>query len=136
LLGAVLLAAVYSLIIGLSSRSLAHLITQWRTDGVFIILVAGGFGIQLGLYSRVRRVLRGDGRVAAVSAGGAATSTTAMVACCLHHLNEVVPLLGVSGVSGAATFLIAYKLPIVILSVGANATGVYLMLRTLRRATS
>jgi hypothetical protein len=115
-----------------SSRSLGHLISQWRTDAPFILLVAAGFGVQMGLYSHVRRMVRGDGRAAAVTAGGTATSTTAMVACCLHHLGDVVPFLGLSG---AAAFLIEYRTPVVLLSLAANAIGILLMLRTLHHAT-
>jgi hypothetical protein len=131
LLAAGLLAAGYSALIGVSSRSVSHLIGQWRVDALFIVLVAGGFGTQIGLYSHARRALRGDARPVAVTAGGTATSTTAMVACCLHHLSDVVPLLGVSG---AAAFLLEYKAPIVFLSLGANTVGIVLMLRALRHA--
>lgn len=131
LMAASLLAAGYSLIIGLSSRSFSHLLSQWRTDALFIALVTAGFGIQMGLFSHVRRVIRGDSRAAAVTAGSTATSTTAMVACCLHHLNDIVPFLGLSG---AATFLVDYKTPVVLLSVAANGIGIGLMLRTLRHA--
>lgn len=123
------LVAGYSLIVGLSSRSWSHLLAQWRLDAWFIALVAIGFGTQMALYSHVRRVVRGDGTAAAVAAGGTATSTTAMVACCLHHLGDVVPFLGLSG---AATFLIQYKAPVVLLSLGANGVGIALMVRTLR----
>lgn len=128
---ALLLALGYSLIIGLSSQSFSHLLTQWRSDVLFIALVTTGFGIQMGLFSHVRRVIRGDGTAAAVTAGSTATSTTAMIACCLHHLNDIVPFLGLSG---AATFLIDYKTPVVLLSVAANGVGIALMLRTLRHA--
>jgi len=121
----------YSLIIGLSSRSFSHLLSQWRADALFITLVTIGFGVQMGLFSHVRRVIRGDGGVAAVTAGSTATSTTAMVACCLHHLNEIIPFLGLSG---AATFLVAYKTPVILLSLAANGVGIALMLRTLRHA--
>ena len=100
---------------------------------LFIVLVATGFGVQIGLFSRVRRIIRGDGRTAAVTAGSTATSTTAMVACCLHHLNDVVPFLGLSG---AAAFLIAYRTPVILLSLAANAVGITLMLRTLRHAAA
>jgi hypothetical protein len=126
-----LLALGYSLVIGLSSRSVTHLLSQWRTDAIFLALVMGGFGVQMGLFSHVRRVIRGDGRAAAVTAGSTATSTTAMVACCLHHLNDIVPFLGLSG---AATFLVAYKMPVILASLAANAVGIALMLRALRHA--
>ena len=125
------LLLAYSLIIAFSSRSFAHLLDQWRLDALFIALVAAGFGTQMGLYQHVRRVIRGDGRATAMAAGGVATSTTAMVACCLHHLSDVVPFLGLSG---AATFLIEYKVPVILLSLAANGIGIALMVRTLRHA--
>jgi len=130
-LAAAALLVAYSLIIGLSSQSWPHLLEQWRIDAAFIALVAVGFGVQMGLYQHVRRVVRGDGRAAAVAAGGTASSTTAMVACCLHHLSDVVPFLGLSG---AATFLIQYKVPVVLFSLAANGAGIALMVRTLRQA--
>lgn len=131
LLSAMGLVIAYSLIVGLSSQSWAHLVAQWRIDAAFITLVAAGFGTQMGLYQHVRRVVRGDGTVAAVTAGSTASSTTAMVACCLHHLSDIVPFIGLSG---AATFLIEYKVPVVLVSLAANAVGIALMVRTLRHA--
>lgn len=129
LLSAAGLALAYSLIVGLSSQSWSHLLAQWRIDALFITLVAVGFGTQMGLYRHVRSILRGDGRTVAVTAGSTATSTTAMVACCLHHLSDIVPFIGLSG---AAAFLIQYKVPVVLLSLAANGIGIALMLRTLR----
>ncbi len=131
LLAAAGLVSGYSLIIGLSSQSWSHLVVQWRIDAVFITLVALGFGIQMGLYQHVRCVVGGDGRAVAVTAGSTASSTTAMVACCLHHLSDIVPFIGLSG---AATFLIQYKVPVVLISLAANAVGIALMVRTLRHA--
>ncbi len=131
LLSAVGLVVAYSLIIGLSSQSWSHLVAQWRIDAVFLTLVALGFGTQMGLYQHVRRVVRGDGTAAAFAAGSTASSTTAMVACCLHHLSDIVPFIGLSG---AATFLIQYKVPVVLISLAANAVGIALMVRTLRHA--
>ncbi len=122
------LAAAYSLVIGLASRSWPHLAEQWRTDGAFVALVVAGFGIQVGLYQHVRRVVRAP---AAVAAGGTATSTAAMVACCLHHLSDVAPLIGLAG---AAAFLTRYKVPVILVSLGANGVGIAWMVRTLRRA--
>lgn len=128
---AVGLAAAYSLIIALAFRSWSHLVAQWRADAVLLALVATGFGIQVGLYRHVRQVVRGGGGIAAVSAGGTASSTAAMVACCLHHLSDVVPFVGLAG---AAAFLTAYKVPVIAVSLGANAIGIALLARALRHA--
>lgn len=131
LLAAAALAAGYSLIVGLASGSWPHLVSQWREDLWFIVLVAAGFGTQMALFTHVRRVIRGDRTGAAVAAGGTATSTTAMVACCLHHLADVAPFLGASA---AAAFLVQYKAYVVIVSLAANAAGIVVMLRALRHA--
>jgi hypothetical protein len=130
-LSAGLLAAGYSVIVGLGSRSWAHLLAQWRTDLWFIVLVAMGFGTQMGLHAHVRRAIRAGRTGTVVAAGGAATSTTAMAACCLHHLADVAPFIGLSAAAG---FLIQYRTAVVILSLAANAAGIALTLRALRHA--
>ena len=53
------------------------------------------------------------------------TSVTAMVACCLHHVTDVLPILGVSA---AATFLTRYQRPFMLLGLGMNILGVLVML--------
>ncbi len=63
----------------------------------FTVALAAGFGVQVGLYTYLRRLTRhGDaaGKVAAVSGG---TSTAAMISCCTHYLANVIPVLGATG---------------------------------------
>ncbi len=63
----------------------------------FTVALAAGFGVQVGLYTYLRRLTRhGDaaGKIAAVSGG---TSTAAMVSCCSHYLANVLPILGATG---------------------------------------
>ena len=62
------------------------------------------------------------------TSGGA--SVTAMVACCLHHVTDVMPILGVSA---AATFLTRYQRPFMLLGLGMNILGVLVMLVVLYR---
>lgn len=130
---AVGLATVYSLVIGLASGSWSHLTERWRADVVFLVPVAAGFGIQVGLYLHVRRLVRGGGQAVALAAGSTTSSTAAMVACCLHHLSDVLPLVGLAG---AAAFVVQYRLPVIAVSLGASATGIALMVRMLRRVQS
>src|SRR3990172_1527424 len=70
---------------------------QFATFWHFIVALAAGFGVQVGLYTYLRRLTRhGDaGKVAAVSGG---TSTAAMISCCTHYLANVLPVLGATGV--------------------------------------
>ncbi|HSB71781.1 MAG TPA: hypothetical protein VLT62_20825 [Candidatus Methylomirabilis sp.] len=63
----------------------------------FIVALAVGFGVQMGLYTYLRNLARqcgGAGKVAAVSGG---TSAAAMISCCTHYLANMVPILGATG---------------------------------------
>jgi hypothetical protein len=52
-----------------------------------------------------------------------------MLACCAHHLSDVLPIIGVSG---AAVFLNQYKTPLLALGVAMNVLGVLYLLRKMR----
>ena len=100
-------------------------------DRYFVGAIALGFGTQVGLYVHVRQMARRR-RLAstAVTAVGTGTSSVAMVACCAHHLVDVLPLVGFSGL---AVFLGDYRVPLMALGIGVNAVGVALMLRLVIR---
>ncbi len=100
-----------------------HALQQLSDDRWFVAAIVAGFGTQVSLFAYVREMQ------APISAGGMAastgTSTTAMLACCAHHLTEVLPILGVSGM---AIFLNAYKTPLLWLGVAMNLAGVAYLL--------
>jgi Na+/phosphate symporter len=56
------------------------------------------------------------------------TSVTAMIACCFHHVTDVLPILGLSA---AATFLTRYQRPFMLIGLGMNMIGVIVMLLVL-----
>lgn len=65
----------------------------------FIASLSVGFGIQVGLFTYLRTLvkahaLRGAGGAVAVSG---ASSTVAMISCCAHYVANLVPILGISG---------------------------------------
>lgn len=107
----------------------AHAAAQLADDRWFVGVIAAGFGTQVGLFAHLR------GLHARAAAGGVATSTgtstAAMLACCAHHLAELLPIIGLSG---AAIFLNAYKTPLLWLGIAMNLLGVlYLLRQVLRR---
>ncbi len=53
-----------------------------------------------------------------------------MLACCAHHLSDVLPIIGVSG---AAVFLNQYKTPFLALGVVMNVLGIAYLLWKVRR---
>jgi copper chaperone CopZ len=105
-----------------------HATQAFADDRGFVLALAGGFGTQAGLLTWLRA---GHARA---SAGGVATSAgtsgAAMLACCAHHLADIVPLLGVAG---ATALLAEYKLPLLWLGLAMNAAGVAYLTRLLRR---
>jgi YHS domain-containing protein len=105
-----------------------HAIQQLAEDRWFIGAITLGFGTQIGLYTYL------SGLHAQMAAGGVAastgTSTTAMLACCAHHLADVLPIIGLSG---AAVFLNAYKTPLLWLGIVMNFAGVVYLLWKVRQ---
>lgn len=56
-----------------------------------------------------------------------------MVACCAHHLTDVLPIIGFSA---AATFLNQYRIPFMLVGIGANLVGIAFMLCLIRQHTA
>ncbi|MFQ5614859.1 MAG: hypothetical protein ACE5GO_00085 [Anaerolineales bacterium] len=61
---------------------------------------------------------------------GGTTSTLAMVACCAHHVTDVLPILGLSA---AATFLAEYQTLFMLVGLGTTLVGIAVMLIILYR---
>lgn len=110
-----------------------HALDLLWNDRLFVGLIGAGFGVQIGLFAYVRLLQRALARESVAMAGaGTATSSIAMVACCAHHLADVVPLVGLSGL---AVFLVEIRTPLMLAGLATNALGVAVMLRELRRLT-
>lgn len=130
LIGAGGLLALYLAIISLAQGA-EHAIEQLATDAPFVGLILAGFGTQVALFTELRVVDRRHGAAAAVTAAGTGTSTAAMLACCAHHLVDLLPLVGLSA---AAVFLNAYKTPLLLLGIAMNIVGIVVIARQLRQA--
>jgi hypothetical protein len=51
-------------------------------------------------------------------------STAAMVACCAHHVTDVLPILGLTA---AATFLAEYRIAFMLMGLGMTLIGIVVM---------
>ena len=94
---------------------------QFGTYWHFTVALAVGFGVQVGLYTYLRRLTRhGDaaGKIAAVSGG---TSTAAMISCCSHYLANVLPILGATGL---VALVAQYQVELFWLGLAFNLAGV------------
>jgi hypothetical protein len=124
------LLGVYLAIISLA-QGVEHAFDQVATDALFVGLIAAGFGIQIALFVELRAVDRRHRAAAAVTVAGTGTSAAAMLACCTHHLVDLLPLVGLSA---AAVFLNAYKTPLFLVGIGMNLVGIGVIARQLARA--
>ena len=130
LIGSTALLAVYLGIISLA-QGLEHAFEQLALDAPFVGLIAAGFGTQIGLFVELRAVDRHHLASAAITAAGTGTSAAAMLACCAHHVVDLLPIVGLSA---AAVFLNAYKTPVFLVGIGMNFIGIIVIARQLQRA--
>lgn len=102
------------------------------SDLYFVAAIASGFGLQVGLFVYLRRLvsMRTHRSAGAATAAGTGTSTAAMLACCAHHATDALPVLGLSG---ATIFLNDYRLLLMGVGIAVNAIGVLLMVRLVIR---
>ena len=97
----------------------------------WILSLSLGLGIQSALFTFIRRGLKGKEKNAARStlAASGGVSTGAMVACCLHHLSDIVPFLGLPIL---AVTLQKYQTFFFLIGVLSNFFGILMMLRMMR----
>lgn len=123
------LALFYVGVVWAASGSFDHLVDQATRDWYYLVVIVGGFGVQVALVSELRRRHRLQHAAALAGSAGMGASTAGMVACCAHHIADLAPFIGATG---AATFLIDYRIPFMIVGIGVNAVGVAVAAHRLR----
>ena len=108
--------------------------SQLMRDRWYVLPIIIGFGIQAALYTILRFRLfipiTSTGHAGSMMGASGGTSATAMVACCIHHVTDVLPILGLSA---AASFLTRYQRPFMLFGLAMNLIGIGLMLFVLYR---
>jgi hypothetical protein len=127
---AAVLVVVYVGVLALAN-SLEHAVDEFQRLWFWMAPLILGFALQVGLFAYARRATRNSGSVhaAGVAASGG-TSTLSMVACCAHHLTDVLPLIGLAG---AATLLAQYQSLFLLLGVLSNVVGLVYVIGLLHR---
>ena len=139
LLGSALIASFY---IGILTwaQGWDYASSQFMRDLWYVIPIILGFGIQAALYLILRFRLfipitsagysGAMAPIKGVMGASGGTSAIAMVACCIHHVTDVLPTLGLSA---AVTFLTRYQRPFMLLGLAMNLIGIGIMLFVLYR---
>lgn len=136
IIAGVSLILFYFVIMTVSSASLSATLSQFKQLWYWMMALSLGFGIQVGLFTHLkiiindRQIVSGAGAVTATSSG---TSAASMVACCAHHLSEVLPIIGLSGFS---IFLTRYQVSIIVFGTAMNVLGIFYMLKTISKIKS
>jgi hypothetical protein len=128
--GALALAVLYGATLSLAN-SLSYMVTTFLALWYWMVPLVAGFALQVGMFRYSRILARGGASPHAaglVASGGA--STVSMVACCAHHLADVLPLVGLAG---AALFLSSYQSLFLLAGVLSNAVGTTYLLGEMAR---
>ena len=119
LIAAVILLAIYfSALTFVSGWDFAQ--NQFYRFWYFIIVLALGFGTQVGLYSYLENIIHTKtGRGTMVVTG--TTSTIAMISCCSHYLINILPIIGIAGF---VTIVAQYQIELFWVGILANLIGI------------
>jgi Cu+-exporting ATPase len=117
------LLGIYVVVLGLVS-GWEFTVSQFFDFWYFIVSLAAGFGIQIGLYTYLRNAVRNmdmSGKVVAVSG---TTSTAAMISCCAHYLTNILPVVGAAG---AVALVAQYQIELFWFGLASNLAGIIYM---------
>ncbi|MDP3758416.1 MAG: hypothetical protein Q8Q86_01745 [Candidatus Daviesbacteria bacterium] len=129
-LAGVALLSVYFLVMGFASGSWDYTVRQLVSLRYWITALILGFSIQVGLFSYLKNCHKETKLEQGAVAAGTGTSSLAMLACCAHHLTDILPLLGLSAVS---LVLARYQIWFLSLGILSNLVGIFLMGRQVWR---
>lgn len=125
--GTVILLAIYFLLITLiSGRDYAQ--DQFSRYWYYVVSLALGFGIQLGLYAHLREIMKNKCSKGTVAVTGTST-TISMISCCSHYLVNFIPFFGLAGFFSA---LGKYQVPIFWVGLIFNAIGILYSLHKIK----
>lgn len=126
-LSSILLLVIYFFVMVLAKNSLFSALEQLYNLKLWVTPLVITFGVQVGLFVYAKDCRK---NISAKSTTiSATTSNVAMLACCAHHLTDLLPILGLSV---AATFLVRYQEWFLALGILSNTVGIWLMLRQIR----
>jgi Cu+-exporting ATPase len=99
-------------------------LSQFVDFWYFIVSLAAGFGIQIGLYSYLRNAVRSMDMSRKVVAVSGTTSTAAMISCCAHYLTNILPVVGAAGV---VALVAQYQIELFWFGLACNVAGIIYM---------
>lgn len=110
-------------IASLAEGSLKSGYSAFLSNGIFVYLIPLAVGVQMGLFRHHRNMTAEKKLCGSEKVGitGSVTSSLTMLACCLHHVSDLLPTVGF--ILATSSFLIQYRDTIIIIGLLANAAG-------------
>ncbi len=124
---AILLGMYFGALTAISGWDFA--VEQFAEWWPYIITLAAGFGLQVGLFVYLRRAVRRAASAKVLVATGT-TSGAAMLACCTHYLVNLLPVLGATGLM---SFVGAYQVELFWFGIASNLAGILYIGRRVAR---
>lgn len=112
------------------ANSPGHALQQFLDGWYWVLALSLGFGIQIGLYVWMQNQLIANALLGKEVVATATVSGASMVACCVHHLTDVLPLLGLGA---AALFFSQYQSVFIAIGIFSNLLGIVFMLQTMQK---
>lgn len=130
--GAVILQGVYFIVLSLLN-SPGYAWSQFVYLSPWMVPLVAGFGIQVGVFFYMRafaKLAKLGLTSSAPVAASAGISSGSMIACCLHHVVDVLPVLGLSAV---AVLLAEYQSFLLTVGIVSNIAGLSFILYTIKK---
>jgi hypothetical protein len=105
------------------SHAIEEFISLWYLMGPIVV----GFGVQVSLFYHIKKLSAAVGGGVAACGG---VSTSAMIACCAHHVSDVLPIIGLSA---ATLFLTKYQVSFLTLGLFSNLIGIITLLNIIQK---
>ncbi len=117
---AVLLTVYFAVLSLVSGWDFAQ--DQFFSFWYFIVSLAVGFGLQVGLYAYLKNLVHLVSNGSKVLGVTGTTSTAAMISCCAHYLVNLLPFLGVVGI---VSFIAQYQVELFWVGLLFNLGGIW-----------
>ena len=110
-------------------QSYGFALYEFKRLWIWLVPLAIGFGTQIGLYASIKH----DATINTGMAASGTISGGSMVVCCSHYLLNIIPLIGITGLTAFSSFLMTYQKVFFSIGIVSSITGIALMLAHKRK---
>ena len=105
-------------------QSYGFALSEFKRLWVWLVPLSIGFGTQIGLFSSIKH----DATIKTGVATSGTISGGSMVACCSHYLLNIIPIIGLTGLSAFTSFLMTYQKAFFSIGIASSFLGIVFML--------